>query len=94
VDVARRRAATARRALRLRPIALIAAGALLNLLLAERAGFVIGAAVLFWFVARAFDDRRPLRDAAYALAVSAAAYFLFSSLLQLSLPAGVLERWL
>jgi putative tricarboxylic transport membrane protein len=94
VDVARCRRSGETRTLRLRPIALIAAGALLNLLLAEWAGFVIAAAVLFWFVARAFDDRHPLRDAAYAIAVSAAAYFLFSDLLQLSLPAGLLARWL
>ena len=75
------------------PIALLAAGVILHLLLAERAGFVIATAVLFWFTARAFDDRHPLRDAIVALAVSTSAYLLFVRVLQLSLPAGILGRW-
>ncbi len=62
----------------------------LNLALAERAGFVIASAVLFWFAARAFDERHPARDAAFAVAVSVGAYLLFARVLQLSLPAGVL----
>jgi putative tricarboxylic transport membrane protein len=94
LDVARRRRTDERRDRRLRPLALIGVGAILNLALAEWAGFLIASAALFWFVARAFDDRHPLRDAAYALAVSAAAYFLFSDLLELALPPGVLEGWL
>jgi putative tricarboxylic transport membrane protein len=76
------------------PIALLVAGVILHLLLAERAGFVIATAVLFWFTARAFDDRHPLRDAIVAVAVSTSAYLLFVRVLQLSLPAGVLARWL
>jgi putative tricarboxylic transport membrane protein len=76
------------------PMALLAAGVVLHLLLAERAGFVIATAVLFWFTARAFDERHPLRDAIVALAVSTSAYLLFVRVLQLSLPAGLLARWL
>ena len=79
---------------RLRSIALIAAGAVPTIALAERAGFVITAAILFWCTARAFDDRRPLRDACFAAGVSVAAYLLFARVLQLGLPAGPLERWL
>jgi len=60
----------------------------------ERAGFLIASAVLFWLVARAFDERRPVRDAACAIAVSAAAYLVFAKVLELPLPAGVLARWL
>ena len=67
----------------------LAAGIGFNLAFAERAGFVIASAVLFWCTARAFDPRHPARDAAFALAVSAGAYFLFARVLQLSLPAGV-----
>lgn len=78
----------------LKPIVLIAAGLVLDLLLAERAGFVVASAVLFWFVARAFDPRRPLRDAAFAVAVSTGAYLLFGRVLDLPLPAGVLGGWL
>jgi len=55
---------------------------------------VIATAVLFWFTARAFDERHPLRDAIVALAVSTSAYLLFVRVLQLSLPAGLLARWL
>jgi putative tricarboxylic transport membrane protein len=77
-----------------RPVALVAAGIVLDLALAERAGFVIASAALFWFVARAFDPRHPARDAAFAVAVSTGAYLLFGRVLDLPLPAGVLSGWL
>jgi putative tricarboxylic transport membrane protein len=68
------------------PIALVAVGAALHVLLAERTGFIIAAAVLFWCTARAFDHRHPVRDAIAALAISAGSYILFARVLQLSLP--------
>jgi putative tricarboxylic transport membrane protein len=68
------------------PIALIGAGVLLHLLLAERAGFVVAATLLFWCTARAFDDRHPVRDGIAALAISLASYVLFARVLQLPLP--------
>jgi putative tricarboxylic transport membrane protein len=46
--------------------------------------------VLFWCTARAFDTRHPARDALFAVLVSAGAYLLFTRLLQLPLPAGLL----
>jgi putative tricarboxylic transport membrane protein len=73
-----------------RPVALIAAGVVLNLLLAETGGFIIASAALFWFVARAFDAGHPLRDALFAVGVSVAAFLLFGRILDLQLPAGVL----
>lgn len=76
------------------PAALIATGMALNVVLLESAGFVIAAAVLFWLIARAFDDRRPVRDAVFALGTSAASYVLFVHALKLSLPAGLLAGWL
>jgi putative tricarboxylic transport membrane protein len=79
---------------RWRSVALIGVGVALNLAMAEPAGFVIASAVLFWFVARAFDERHPARDAGFAVAVSVGAYLLFARVLQLSLPAGVLGGWL
>jgi putative tricarboxylic transport membrane protein len=75
---------------RWRAVAPLAAGIALDLALAERAGFVIASAVLFWFTARAFDPRHPLRDALFAIAISLGAYLLFARVLQLQLPAGVL----
>jgi putative tricarboxylic transport membrane protein len=75
-------------------LALLAAGIVFNVFLAESAGFVIASAVLFWCTARAFDARRPVRDAVFAIALSLAAYLLFARVLQLQLPSGVLGRWL
>jgi hypothetical protein len=75
-------------------LALLAVGIVLNVFLAESAGFVIASAVLFWCTARAFDARRPVRDAVFAIALSLAAYLLFARVLQLQLPSGVLGRWL
>jgi hypothetical protein len=68
------------------PIALVALGAALHVLLAERTGFIVAATVLFWCTARAFDHRHPVRDAIAALAISAGSYILFARVLQLSLP--------
>ena len=79
---------------RSRAVALIAVGMMLDLMLLETAGFVLASAVLFWFVARAFDDRRSLRDAAFAIITSVASYLLFVRVLKLSLPAGLLAGWL
>jgi putative tricarboxylic transport membrane protein len=75
-------------------LALIATGIVLHNVMLERVGFVGAAAVLFWFTARAFDHRHPLRDSAFAIALSFASYLLFARVLQLQLPAGVLARWL
>jgi putative tricarboxylic transport membrane protein len=68
------------------PIVLVALGAALHVLLAERTGFIIAATVLFWCTARAFDHRHPVRDLVAALAISVGSYLLFARLLQLSLP--------
>ncbi len=76
------------------PIWFIAAGIAINLVMAERAGFVIASAALFWFTARAFDDRHPIRDGAFAIGVSLGAYLLFARVLQLQLPAGLLAGWI
>ncbi len=70
----------------LAPLGLVATGVVLHLLLAERAGFIVAATVLFWCTARAFDNRHPVRDAVAALAISLASYVLFARVLQLSLP--------
>jgi putative tricarboxylic transport membrane protein len=76
------------------PVLLLGLGAAAYLLLAERAGFVIASAGLFWLTARAFDSRHPLRDVGYAVGTSVCIYLLFARMLQLPLPAGWLSRWL
>jgi putative tricarboxylic transport membrane protein len=78
----------------LTPLALIATGILLHVVMLERVGFIGAAAVLFWFTARAFDERHPRRDALFAIALAIASYMLFARMLQLQLPAGVLARFL
>jgi putative tricarboxylic transport membrane protein len=56
----------------------------------ERAGFVIAASVQFWLVARAFDNRRPVRDMLVAMLLAGVVYLAFSRGLGLTLPAGLL----
>jgi putative tricarboxylic transport membrane protein len=75
-------------------IAIIAAGIALDLLLLERAGFVIASTALFWLTARAFDPAHPARDAVFAIGMSIGAYLLFARALQLTLPAGILAGWM
>jgi putative tricarboxylic transport membrane protein len=74
----------------LRPAAIVGGGIALDLVLMERAGFIVASVGMFWLTARAFDARHPVRDALFALGVSTTAYLVFVHLLQLSLPAGVL----
>jgi putative tricarboxylic transport membrane protein len=66
----------------------------INLVMAESLGFVTASTAMFWLTARAFDDRHPVRDGLFAVAMSVCAYQLFGRLLQLSLPAGPIERWM
>ena len=67
---------------------------LLNLLLLERAGFVIASTALFWLAARAFGSRRPACDAVVAVLLSVLVYQAFTRGLGLTLPSGVIERLL
>jgi putative tricarboxylic transport membrane protein len=72
----------------------IALALVANLAMAETIGFVAASTTMFWLTARAFDDRHPIRDAVFAVAMAISAYLLFGRLLQLPLPAGPLEGWL
>jgi putative tricarboxylic transport membrane protein len=77
-----------------RAVILIAVAAGIDLLLLDRAGFIIASTALFWVTARAFDASHPIRDVVFALAVSTASYVVFVRWLDLALPAGVLAGWL
>jgi putative tricarboxylic transport membrane protein len=66
----------------------------INLAMAETVGFVLASTSMFWLTARAFDDRHPVRDVLFAVAMAIVAYLLFGRLLQLPLPAGPIESWI
>ena len=67
-----------------------AGGFLLFALTLETLGWIIAAALLFWFVARGFGSRRPLFDVSFSLLISSAIYLAFSVGLGLNLPSGIL----
>ena len=73
------------------PFGYFAAAFVLFIVLLDRAGFAVGAALQFWLVARAFRSRRPARDFLIAVALSLTVYLAFSRGLGLPLPAGILE---
>jgi putative tricarboxylic transport membrane protein len=74
-----------------RALGFLAAALLLNLILLERAGFVVASSALFWLAARGFGSERPVRDAVIALLLSLLVYAAFTQGLGLTLPRGILE---
>jgi putative tricarboxylic transport membrane protein len=74
-----------------RALIAISLGFLFEILFIKTLGFVLSASVLFVAVAYGFGSRRYLRDAVIALVLSSSAYFVFTRLLNLQLPAGILE---
>ncbi len=62
-----------------------------HVVLLRPAGWFIAGAVLFWGVAVALGARNRLRAAGVAVVLSAAVYLVFSYLLGVSLPTGVLR---
>ena len=82
----------AREPLNFRPIAWIVAGLLGQILLVGWMGFSVGTAVLFAFVAKGFG-RGPLWiTLPIGFVLAFVIWFIFSRGLQLSLPAGPIER--
>lgn len=53
-------------------------------------GWILGAAFLFWTVARAMGSRRALFDLSLGLVVGSISYLAFGTLLGLNLPSGIL----
>ena len=74
-----------------RAFALLLAGLLANLLLIVPLGFSLAATAQFVLVAAAFRSRRFFLDAALALVLTLATWFLFVQLLGVNIGAGVLE---
>jgi putative tricarboxylic transport membrane protein len=73
-----------------RAVILVAAGIAVDLAAIEYLGFILASIGLFWLTARAFDARHPMRDGAFAVVLSFAAYVVFVQFLDLSLPPGLL----
>lgn len=67
-------------------------GLLLQIALLHSAGFTIATGLMFACVARGFDERRWYISIPVGLGLSFFVYAVFSQLLNLSLPAGWLER--
>ncbi|MYI76021.1 MAG: tripartite tricarboxylate transporter TctB family protein [Acidobacteria bacterium] len=80
--------------LRWQALGILALACAVFLLLAGRVGFILAASLQFWLVARAFGNRRPLRDAGAALLLAIVVYAAFAHGLGLALPAGPLEALL
>lgn len=72
-----------------RSLGFIIGGFVFQILFIAMLGFILSSTVLFAAVAMGFGSRRYVRDVTVALLLSGAAYFTFTRLLNLQLPAGV-----
>jgi putative tricarboxylic transport membrane protein len=73
-----------------RALALLSVALVLHMLLIERVGFILASSLLFWGVAYSFGSRRYLRDGIIALLLCVVVYVVFTRLLRLNLPEGIL----
>ena len=78
----------------LEPVAIIAAGLAIQLVLLPVAGFVLAEAALFVCVAFGFGERRVHLTAPFALLLAALVYVIFAQGLKLTLPGKLVEAWL
>ena len=62
-----------------------------QVLLLEKAGYIIAATLGFWGVSFTFGSRKPAKDFAISLIFALSVYFIFASGLQIQLPKGLLE---
>ena len=83
-------AAEPTKALDHRSLAWVTLGFLFFALTLPYIGWVIGAGLLFWCVARGFGATRPIFSLVVGLTVSSFAYIMFDMILGLSLPSGIL----
>jgi putative tricarboxylic transport membrane protein len=70
-------------------LAFICAGFIFQIAFITTLGFILSSTVLFVAVAMGFGSRQYVRDIVVALLLSAGAYFTFTRLLNLQLPAGI-----
>ena len=69
----------------------ISIGFLFEILFIKSLGFILSSSVLFLAIALAFGSRKYLRDIVVALLLCTGAYLVFTKLLNLQLPAGILK---
>lgn len=69
-------------------------GLLANAALIEIAGFILASTLLFTFTARAFNSRRPVRDAAVGFVLALIAYVGFDRVLGYKIGEGLIERFI
>lgn len=69
----------------------VSAGLIAQMLLINRAGFVIAAVALFVGVSRGFGSTRPVRDAILGFVIALGIFLFFVKFLNVSLPAGWLQ---
>lgn len=73
-----------------RSLAWIVGSFLAFALLLDVLGWIIGAGLLFWCVARGFGSQKPIASLVTGLTVSSLAYIAFDMALGMSLPSGIL----
>jgi putative tricarboxylic transport membrane protein len=69
----------------------VSVGLIAQILLIDRAGFVIAQALLFGCVARGFGSTRSVRDFAIGIVLALAVFVFFVKFLNVNLPAGWLK---
>lgn len=74
-----------------RTVGLLLIAFVANIVLIDRAGWVISGAILFWGSCFALGSRHYIRDAFISIALSVLTFYGFYSGLGIKLPAGVLE---
>jgi putative tricarboxylic transport membrane protein len=83
---------TEHRPLRIKALAWIAIGLLLNILMIGTLGFVLASSAMFLCVARAFGSTNPARDAGIGFALAFVAYLGFDRLLGYQIGTGLIEN--
>jgi putative tricarboxylic transport membrane protein len=74
-----------------RSLGLLVLGLVLNVVLIDRAGFIIASTVLFALTARAFGSRQPLRDVPIGFVLALVAYLGFDRGLGYKIGTGLIE---
>ena len=75
-----------------RALGMLVLALVLNIVLIDRAGFIIASTVLFALIARAFGSRQILRDAAIGFTLALVAYVGFDRVLGYKIGSGLIER--